>query len=175
MAQVVHAVVLSTNESAEARALAERIAEAVSSAQSPAEFHEKAKAARAEGLSVRVESLPPVTEDGRAVDPDRPPPGGAPVQMLDAQFAAAAHRLERAGQVSPVIRTSFGYHVLYLVRVIEPRVSSLDERRRTLYDEIMTQRASELQKAVLERERQAAAPEQERSALSWMAGLAVSR
>ena len=175
MAQVSHAVVLSSNESAEARALAERIATAVSSAQSAADFQEKAKAVRAEGLSVRVESLPPVTEDGRAVDPDRPPPAGPPVQMLDAQFAAAAHRLERVGQISPVVRTSFGYHVLYLVRRIEPRVSSLEERRRSLHDEIMTRRASELQQSLLAREREAAAPEQERSALGWMEGLAVTR
>lgn len=175
MAQVAHAVVLSSNESEEARALAERIAEAASSAQSAADFQEKARAVRGEGLSVRVESLPPVTEDGRAVDPDRPPPVGPPVQLLDTQFSAAANRLERVGQLSPIVRTPFGYHVLYLVRTIEPRMPSLEERRRSLHDEIMTERASALQKTLLERERQAAAPEQERSALSWMEGLTVTR
>jgi hypothetical protein len=175
MAQVVHAVVLSSTESAEARALAERIAEAVSSAQSAADFQQKAKAVRAEGLNVRVESLPPVTQDGRAVDPDRPPPAGPSVQLLDTQFAAAAHRLERVGQLSPVVHKPFGYHVMYLVRRIEPKMSSLEERRRSLHDEIMAQRASELSKALLARERGAAAPEQERSALRWMEGVTVSR
>lgn len=175
MAQVEHAVVVSSNESAEARALAERIAEAVSSAESAADFQEKARAVRAEGLSVKVESLPPVTEDGRAVDPDRPPPAGPSVQLLDTTFAEAAHRLERVGQVSPVVHTPFGYHVLYLVRTIEPRMFSLEERRLSLRDEIIAQRGSELQKALLARERQAAAPEQERSAMRWMEQVAVTR
>lgn len=175
MAQVTHAVVLSSSESTEARAFAERIAEAVSSAQTSAEFEQKAKAVRAEGLSVKVESLPPVTEDGRAVDPERPPPEGPSVMILDKDFAAAAHRLERVGQLSPVVRSAFGYHVLYLVRTIEPKMSSLEARRQSLREEIVTQRAGALQQTLLAREREAASPEQERSALSWMEELTVKR
>lgn len=174
MVEIAHAVVLSSDEDEEARALAERIAQAVSSAQSVSEFRELASAVSAAGLDVKVEGLPPVTADGRAVDPDRPPPAGPSVQNFNAEFAAAAHRLERVGQLSPVVRTPFGYHVLYLVRSIDPQRPSLDERRQALYEEIMAQRARELQAALLARQRQAAAPEQERSALSSMKGIAAN-
>lgn len=171
MVQIAHAVVLSSDEDPAARALAERIAQAVSSAQSQADFLQKAKAVPTDGSSVKVESLPPVTPDGRAVDPDKPPPAGPGVQIFDAEFAAAAHRLERVGQLSPVVRTPFGYHVLYLLRKIEPLTPSLDERRRTLHEEILAKRASELQTALLARERQATPPEQERAAVRLMEGM----
>jgi hypothetical protein len=168
MVRVVHAVVMSSDENMVARALAERIAEATASAATAEDFQSAASAVPAGNFTVRVESLPPVAVDGRAVDPEKPPPAGPPVQQFDVEFAAAAQRLERPGQQSPVVRSAFGYHVIYLIASIEPLRPSLDERRALLHDEIMSQRASALSKALLEKARSELAPEQARSALSAM-------
>ncbi len=168
MVQIAHAVVLSSEENPAARALAERIAARVATAKTSAEFQTLAKAVRADGLSVKVEQLAPVAPDGRALDPDRPPPNGPPVQTLDGVFVEAAQRLERAGQLSPVVRTRFGYHVLYLVKVIESRQPTLAERRQLLHGEVMEQRGRRLQSELLERQRRQLAPEKARSALSSM-------
>ena len=168
MVQVVHAVVLSTEEDPEARALAERIGTATSHTTGPREFLAAARAVEAGRHRVRAESLPPVTLDGRAVDPASPPPTGPAVQHFDQDFTAAAHRLTRPGEQSPVVRSGFGYHVLQLVKVIEPKQPSLDERRALLHDEIMSQRATALAAALLEQQRRELQPTQSRSAIASM-------
>jgi parvulin-like peptidyl-prolyl isomerase len=67
-----------------------------------------------------------------------------------------------------VLRTPFGYHVLFARSIIEPRQPSLDERRALLHDEIMSQRAMALSAALLERQRRELTPSQSRSALASM-------
>jgi peptidyl-prolyl cis-trans isomerase C len=168
MVQVVHAVVLSSQEDPGARALAERIGSATSQAKDAAQFLALARGVAAGSFRVKAESLPPVAPDGRAVDPASPPPAGPAVQHFDSDFTAAAQRLTRPGEQSPVVRTPFGYHVLYLVKVIEPRQPSLDERRALLHDEIMSQRASALAAALLEQQRREVQPSQSRSAIASM-------
>lgn len=168
MVQVVHAVVLSSEEDPEARALAERIGSATSQVNGATEFLAAARAVEAGRFSVKAESLPPVAADGRAVDPASPPPAGPAVQHFDGDFTAAAQRLTRPGEQSPVIRTPFGYHVLHLVKVIEPHQPSLDERRALLHDEIMSQRATALAAALLEQQRRELQPSQSRSAIASM-------
>lgn len=168
MVRVVHAVVMSAQEDSEARDLAERIRNATSDAKDATEFLARARAVEAGKFSVKAESLPPVTPDGRAVDPASPPPAGPAVQHFDHDFTAAAQRLTRPGEQSTVVRTPFGYHVLYLVEVIEPSQPSLDERRALLHDEIMSQRATALATTLLEQQRRALQPSQTRSALASM-------
>jgi peptidyl-prolyl cis-trans isomerase C len=168
MVQVVHAVVLSADADPEAKALAERIAGATSQASDATAFLAAARAVEAGRFSVKAESLPPVTPDGRAVDPAAPPPAGPAVQHFDHDFTAAAQRLTRPGEQSPVVRSAFGYHVLYLVKAIEPRQPSLDERRALLHDEIMSQRATALAAALLEQQRRELQPSQSRSAIASM-------
>jgi parvulin-like peptidyl-prolyl cis-trans isomerase-like protein len=168
MVQVAHAVVMSSDENIVARSLAERIAAATAGAATSESFQAAARAVPAGNLTVRVEALPPVALDGRAVDPAKPPPAGPPVQQFDLDFVAAAQRLERPGQQSPVVRSAFGYHVIYLIASIEPKRPALDERRALLHDEIMSQRANALSAALLQKARSELAPEQERSALSSM-------
>lgn len=165
MVRVVHAVVLSSKEDPEARALADRIAQATAGAPTPQEFQARAGAVAAEKFTVKVEVLLPVAPDGRAVDPERPPPAGPGVQHFNGSFAAAAQLLQRPGEQSPVVHTPFGYHVMYLIGVIEPHQPALDERRALLHDEIMKARAKALSTALLARGRSELVPQQERSAL----------
>jgi len=174
MVAVVHAVVLSETENLEAEALARRIAKAVAAATSAAEFERSAKAVQADHYSIKVETLPPVTLDGRALDPAMPPPAGASEQHLASEFAAAAQALDHEGQLSPVVRSPFGYHVLWATRILEPRQPSLGERRELLKPEVLQRRALAAQAQLLERQRQESRPEQARSALQAMAQLAVS-
>jgi parvulin-like peptidyl-prolyl cis-trans isomerase-like protein len=171
LVRLVHAVVLSPKEDAEARALADRIGQATAETTTPDEFKARARAVAAGKFTVKVEVLPPVAEDGRAVDPDRPPPVGPAVQHFDQSFAIAAQRLTRPGEKSPVVHTPFGYHVMYLVQVIEPHQPTLDERRALLHDEIMKARAKALSTALLDRLRRELVPQQERSALGTMQAL----
>jgi hypothetical protein len=168
MVQVVHAVVLSSEDDPEARALAERIGSATSQVNDATAFLAAARAVEAGRFSVQAELLAPVAPDGRAVDPASPPPAGPAVQHFDRDFTAAAQRLTRPGEQSPVVRSRFGYHVLQLVKVIEPRQPSLDERRALLHDEIMSQRATALAAALLEQQRRELQPSQSRSAIASM-------
>lgn len=173
MVQVVHAVVLSESESAAAAALAERIANAVANTQSDREFQEAAKAVPTNDQKVRVEALPPVASDGRAVTPEQPPPKG-PQRQLALEFALAAQKLERVGQISPVVRTPFGYHVLFAQRILEPRQLSFEQRRELLAPQVAQRRALAEQRRLLADQRQQSAPEQERSALRSIAQLSVA-
>ncbi len=168
MVKVVHAVVLSPKEDEAARALAQQIVSAARGAKTSAQFQKAARGVAAGKFSVKVESLPPVALDGRAVDPASPPPVGASVQHFDPDFAAAAQRLTVPAEQSPVVRSAYGYHVIFLISVIEPKQPGLDERRALLHAEIMTQRAQALSSALLEQQRREIAPEQARSALASM-------
>jgi peptidyl-prolyl cis-trans isomerase C len=175
MVQVVHAVVLSSEEDPAARELAERVAAATARAATGAEFQAAARAVDPGRFKVEVEALSPVTEDGRAVDPSSPPPAGPSVQHYDRDFSAAAQRLSRPGEQSPVLKSPFGYHVLYARAIIDALQPSLDDRRRLLHDEIMSQRAAALSAALFERQRRELVPSQSRSALASMQQLSVQQ
>jgi hypothetical protein len=173
MVAVVHAVVLSEAENLEAEALARRIAAAVEGAASGAEFQTAAQLVPAGNYTVRVETLPPVAGDGRAIDPEKPPPAGPPETHFSAEFAEAALALDHVGQLSPVVRSPFGYHVLRAERIIEPKQPSLQERMKLLQPEVLQRRALAAQAELLERQRQESRPEQSRSARQAMARVAV--
>jgi hypothetical protein len=173
MVQVVHAVVLSETENMAAAALAESIAAAVARAATAKEFQDLARAVPTLDQQVRVESLLPVAPDGRAVDPGKPPPFGPSAQLVP-EFAAAAQKLSRVGELSPVVRSSFGYHVLFAERILEPRQPSLAERRQLLLPEVLQRRALAQQRRLLAEQRQQSAPQQERSAIRSIAQLLVT-
>jgi len=175
MVQVVHAVVLSEAENPEARALAERIAKATESAPSASEFEAAARAVATGDLSVKLERLAPVTPDGRAIDPDQPPPAGPGEQHFAEEFAAAAQKLEHVGQRSPVVRSPFGYHVLFATRIVESRQLSLEERRGLLRPQVLQRRALHMHSEVLARARAELAPEKARAALRLMAQVGVGQ
>jgi hypothetical protein len=173
MVAVVHAVVLSESENLEAEALARRIAAAVQNTASTTEFQNAAQAVPAGSYTVKVEILPPVTRDGRALDPERPPPAGPAEAHFSAEFAEAALALERVGQLSPLVRSPFGYHVMRADRIIEARHPSLRERMQLLEPEVLQRRALADQAQLLDRQRQESRPEQSRSARQAMARVAV--
>jgi hypothetical protein len=173
MVGVMHAVVLSESENLEAEALARGIAKAVADAKNGGEFERAAKAVPVQNYTVKVETLPPVTPDGRAIDPAKAPPQGPSEQHLVLEFAQAAQALEHVGQLSPVVRSPFGYHVLHCLRIIEPQQPSLSERRKLLEPEVLQRRALAAQAQLLERQRLESTPEQARSALRSIAQLAV--
>jgi hypothetical protein len=82
---------------------------------------------------VRVEVLHPVAADGRVVSEA----GG----RLDDTFARAATRLERRGDLSSVIETPFGFHVILLLERIAGHTVPREERRAMVREEVMSTRA----------------------------------
>ena len=165
MVQVVHAVVLSAEEDPEARALAERIGSATSQVNGAKAFLAAARAVEAGRFKVQAESLAPVAPDGRAVDP---PGEGTSRRTASVSPSRAASRAAAPPIVSITSRAARSGERLYLVKVIDARQPSLDERRALLHDEIMSQRATALAAALLEQQRRELQPSQSRSAIASM-------
>ncbi len=147
-----HAVVLVNKpaDDAPAKALAQRILEAVDGVHDPAAFKKRAEAVPTGGLQVRVETLPPVAADGRVI-PEQPPLPGAELQHFDKQFAEAANAITKVGEHSPVVRSKFGYHVILLDKRLPAKHVSLDQRRKELAAEAIAARAGKAEKALLKR------------------------
>lgn len=173
--RVIHAVIMVREkadpaERAKARALAERVAERVASASDADEFKARAESTddRAD-FELRVESLQPVAADGRIVDVDHPSSEG----RYSPAFARAAARLTHPGQKSGVVATEFGYHVMMLLERVAPLVVAIEERRRILHEEIITGRAKQTKKELLDQLRSASRPVVERSAEALVATVSV--
>ena len=143
------AVVSKPEEDAAARAIAQRVYEAVRGVTDPAEFIRLAKEVPHEGVEMRAERLPPMTRDGRAYFPEGARPEQAD-QRFDKDFAEAGYRLT-VGQISEPAKSVFGYHViLYEARLPEKRVP-LAERRTLLADEVRKGRAERSKQELLKR------------------------
>jgi peptidyl-prolyl cis-trans isomerase C len=144
--RVIHALVKLPDKAdaattARARAVAERLAEQVAPAKDEQDFRTRSEALTdRDGFELVVETLSPVAADGRVADPEHPTPE---IQTYVAPFARAASHLEQRGQKSGIVATEFGFHVLMLLERIPPKTVPLDERRRMLRDEIVTERASQ--------------------------------
>jgi hypothetical protein len=134
----------SAEQHAQARAVAAKIRDAVANATSAKQFKAHAKAVPRDGVKVRIENLAPVTADGRVVSSRWPP------ATFASEFAQAAHALRQVGDISPVVKTPFGYHVIFLVeRVPEKRVPHA-QRVEALRDAIYEERGVEQLKRLLE-------------------------
>jgi hypothetical protein len=116
----VHAVVLvkKAKTQAAAQALAEKLHEATRGLSDPQKFAQKARSIKAKGLEARVEALAHVTADGRVVHFEEGTRKGAP-NRFDPAFAAAANAIEQEGEISPVVESSYGYHVILLVERVD--------------------------------------------------------
>lgn len=95
-------------------------------------FRKIASTVSAADLDVRVEPLAPVVADGRTF---------VPGQTFDAAFAKAAVALGKRGDVSPVIETQFGSHVLLLLERIPGETVPREERRAKVREEVLSLRA----------------------------------
>lgn len=152
--RTVHAVALLPKDAdaaarAKARALAARVRDAVKDTREPDEFEKRAGAVDAEPGALRVERLDPVARDGRVL-PSKPLPPGATPPRFDATYAEAVHELE-PGDVSQLIETPFGYHVVLLVERLPAMKLSLEERRQLVRDEVFSERAGQLERELVER------------------------
>ncbi len=111
-------------------ALAEKIHDAVAQASTPAEFTSLAQAVATEGLQVTVEALPPVVADGRGFDGN----------TFDAAFAAGAFAVPDDQHLSGVVKSDFGWHIIYIMERLPPVHLSLPERR-TLATRLLAERS----------------------------------
>jgi hypothetical protein len=137
-----HAVALvkRPEQRAEAREVAERIARATRGARDADDFKRRALGVESGPIQVVAESLPPITEDGRAV-----PMGsgtGKDPGNYDARFARACNALAHPGEQSEVVESDFGWHVIRLEERLPAVRMSAEERRRTVAGEVYRGRAS---------------------------------
>ena len=117
---------------ASARAIAERIREAVISARSSEDFQQIAKALPHSGVEVVVEPLTAFTREGRVSEGNE--------GNVDAAFATAAYALEDVGSTSGVVESAFGWHVIRLEARIPEQRMPLETRRIAFTDETYTLR-----------------------------------
>jgi hypothetical protein len=143
------ALVAKPEEDAAARAVAQRLYEALLGVSDPQEFIRIAQGVPHEGVDVRAERLPAVTRDGRCYYPEGAPPELAN-QRFDKDFAEAAHRLA-VGKISGPSKSSFGYHVILCEARLPENHVPLEERRRLLADEVQKGRAERAKQELLGR------------------------
>jgi peptidyl-prolyl cis-trans isomerase C len=150
-ARVTHAVVRvkKPEEDERAKKLAERIAKATHGADSAAEFEKRVGSVDDDGLTVLVEHLSPVTQDGRVV-PGQPPPPGTEPGRFEESFARAALALDKPGDQSGPVKSGYGYHVIYLEERLPAQRMPLEERRKAVAEEVMADRARAVESSVIE-------------------------
>ena len=114
-----HAVPDSPEGDAKRKALAERIRVALENAKNPYEVEPIAKGVDSGDLQVKVEALPPFVEDGRAFT-------GA---EFDREFTKGAFAVPPGEHLSAVVRSAFGWHVIYVAERMPPIHESLEALR----------------------------------------------
>jgi peptidyl-prolyl cis-trans isomerase C len=163
-ARTTHVVVINRDSArdAAAKSVAEALRAALAAASSSEEFVRLAKTVPSQGFDVKAEPLPAITADGRAFE--RQDQAFLEVPMtFDLDFARAALQLQQAGELSGVVKTRFGFHVLRLEERIAASAQPKAELRLMLGPEVQTRRASQARLALLEKLRGANAVQIERA------------
>jgi len=163
-ARTTHAVVLNDKpeRDAAARAEGEKLALAVRGATTDEELLELAKAFKADGFEVRAEALPFVTPDGRIFQRAeaglRARPGS-----FDVDFARAANALQTPGELGPLTKSGFGYHVIRLDERMPSAIVPAQELASLLAPDVLARRAGKARRELLDKLRPASAVQLERS------------
>jgi len=95
-----------------------------------------------DGFEIKVEALEPVAADGRVLSMS----GGG----YEKAFAEGASTLTARGELSEIVLTAYGCHVLLLLERIPEARFSLEERRQSVREEVLWMRSSAARKKVLE-------------------------
>ncbi len=170
-----HAVVMpKPGEEAKAAALAEAIRRSASGAKDASDFRKRAESVDEQGLTVRVEQLPFITADGRSFQQDalRPPSEGT---SYDLDFARAASAIAEVGGLSPVTKTPFGYHVIYLEERLPEHRLTPEQARALLGEEAIAKRAARAEAALVKELQAKTVPEVARAADELTARVPTSR
>jgi len=141
-------------DDSDAEAVMQAIADAVKGSTNLDEFVSQAEAVPARGLKVDLGVEPPVTADGRVVPAT---PGDETKQRLDPDYAKAATALTHLGQISGLVRTSDGFHVLVAMEIIPGYRAPSDEMRARLAQAVFQERAR-LEYGRLQKELRGTAP-----------------
>jgi peptidyl-prolyl cis-trans isomerase SurA len=118
------------NDAARGLAIAQGVRDAVAAARDDDDFMAKASAAT-KAVRASVERLPPFDATGRLDDGSE----------LDQDFVAGAFALHAPGEISPIVETPFGWHVIRLVARTTPRGADADARRAAMLPAVETLRA----------------------------------
>lgn len=164
-ARTTHVVIMNKEpeKDAAARAVADKLALALRGVSSSEELLKIGKAFPGEGFEIRAEPLPFVTADGRTFQRRDPGFVAAP-GSFDPDFARAAVALEQPGQLSPVTKSSFGYHVIRLDERLPGASLSPAERASKLGPEVTSRRAGRARSELLLKLRQSSSIQLERAA-----------
>ncbi len=126
---VAHAVVRRPEDRSRdgaARAVAAQIAAAVSGVATEADFEARAGAVPHGPFEVVIQTLPPFAADTPAFDP---------------AFVRGAFTLKKPGDISTLVESSAGWHVIRLLERLPPKFMPLAERRTAFADEATRNRA----------------------------------
>jgi hypothetical protein len=123
-----------------ARGVAEAVRRAVIGSPGVEEFEARAKAVPHSGAQVHVERLDGFQADGRLE---------AGRGEIDSVFVAAAFALRIPTEISPVVETKFGWHVIFLVARKPPGELSPEQSHESLASAVVELRARTALQAIL--------------------------
>jgi peptidyl-prolyl cis-trans isomerase C len=159
-----HVVVLNDKpeRDAAAREVAGKLAAALKDAKTSADLLRIGKEFPGEGFEIRPEALAFVTTDGRTFHKEN----GAYEPLagkFDPDFTRAANALTTPGQLSPVTKSHFGYHIILLEEREPAQIIAPAELGALLGPEVVARRAAKARRQLVERLRQQRAVQVERA------------
>lgn len=121
-------------------------------------FANLARTVSAGDLSLRVEPLPPIGDDDISIEPDARE-AAHPSSFVHA-YVEAAFALAHRGDLSPPVKTPFGYHVILLLDRLPGSMLSFEERRRYFEHRVLEKRTEKRVTQLLEQLRTSARVEE---------------